>query len=173
MPEVDIPSPATTFWKRLGAVRMPFMSTFLLNFTFSRKKLSTFTVKTKLGLIALEARTEAFLFVRASGVSLDFCCWLNNEEIFLGSDARQDDELARQAEIFCESATKMPPKKSRVKLIVKSFFLFSMLFFPHSTTRIILVYFLPKSKRIHLSFKNEICFVFCFLLFKENCSYIY
>lgn len=47
MPEVDIPTPATTFWKRLGAVRIPLISTFLLNFAFSRKKLSTLTVKTK------------------------------------------------------------------------------------------------------------------------------
>lgn len=37
MPEVEIPLPATTVWKRFGAVSIPLISTFLLNFAFSRK----------------------------------------------------------------------------------------------------------------------------------------
>lgn len=63
VPEVAMPFPATTAWKRLGAVRIPLMSTFLLNLAFSRKKLSTLTVKTKRGLLAVAASTVELFFL--------------------------------------------------------------------------------------------------------------
>ncbi len=48
-PARAMPLPAVIPWKRLGAVRIPFISTFFSNCAFSRKKLSTLTAKMKSG----------------------------------------------------------------------------------------------------------------------------